>query len=145
MARKYGLPKAIRDFIPEHQGTLLIAYFYYQAKKRAEAEGTTVIESDFRYVGPVPQSREAGIMMLADGCEAALRSLRDATPKQVLTTVQKIFKSRWQDSQLIDSGLSYDELPIVAEVFVRVWQQFNHKRIAYPKGALDLTFKQNKN
>jgi len=145
MARKYGLPKAIRDFIPEHQGTLLIAYFYYQAKKRAEAEGTTIIESDFRYVGPVPQSREAGIMMLADGCEAALRSLRDATPKQVLTTVQKIFKSRWQDSQLIDSGLSYDELPIVAEVFVRVWQQFNHKRIAYPKGALDLTFKQNKN
>ncbi len=145
MARKYGLPKAIRDFIPEHQGTLLIAYFYYQAKKRAEAEGTTVIESDFRYVGPVPQSREAGIMMLADGCEAALRSLRDATPKQALNTVQKIFKSRWQDSQLIDSGLGYDELPIVAEVFVRVWQQFNHKRIAYPKGALDLTFKQNKN
>ncbi|MGF1587954.1 MAG: HD family phosphohydrolase [Pleurocapsa sp.] len=144
MARKYGLPKAIRDFIPEHQGTLLIAYFYHQAKQKAEAEGTTVVESDFRYLGPVPQSREAGIMMLADGCEAALRSLRDATPKKALATVKKIFKSRWQDSQLIDSGLSYDELPIVAEVFVRVWEQFNHKRIVYPKGALDLTSKQNK-
>ncbi len=138
MARKYGLPKAIRDFIPEHQGTLLIAYFYYQAKQKAEEKGTTVSESDFRYIGPIPQSREAGIMMLADGCEAALRSLRDATPKQALATVKKIFKSRWQDGQLLDSGLNYDELPIVAEVFVRVWEQFNHKRIAYPKGALDI-------
>lgn len=141
MARKYGLPKAIRDFIPEHQGTLLIAYFYYQAKQKAEAEGTTIVESDFRYVGPIPQSREAGIMMLADGCEAALRSLRDATQRQALATVQKIFKSRWQDGQLIDSGLSYEELPIIAEVFVRVWEQFNHKRIVYPKGALDLPAK----
>ena len=141
MARKYGLPKAIRDFIPQHQGSLLIAYFYYQAKQKAEAEGTTVTESDFRYVGPVPQSREAGILMLADGCEAALRSSQGVTPKQALTTLQKIFKARWQDEQLIDSGLSYDELPIIAEVFIRVWQQFNHKRIAYPKGALDLTIK----
>ena len=144
MARKYGLPKAIRDFIPEHQGTLLIAYFYYQAKQKAEQEGTTVLESDFRYIGPIPQSREAGIMMLADGCEAALRSLREATPKQALSTVQKIFKSRWQDGQLMDSGLSYDELPFIAEVFVRVWQQFNHKRIAYPKGALDSNPRKNR-
>ena len=144
MAKKYGLPKAIRDFIPEHQGTLLIAYFYYQAKQKAEEEGIPLAESDFRYIGPVPQSREAGIMMLADGCEAALRSLRDATPKQALVTVQKIFKSRWQDQQLIDSGLSYDELPVIAEVFVRVWEQFNHKRIVYPKGALDLATKNNK-
>ena len=141
MARKYGLPKAIRDFIPQHQGSLLIAYFYYQAKQKAEAEGITIVESDFRYIGPVPQSREAGILMLADGCEAALRSSQGATPKQALATLQKIFKARWQDEQLIDSGLSYDELPIIAEVFVRVWQQFNHKRIAYPKGALDLTIK----
>lgn len=137
MARKYALPKAIRDFIPEHQGTLLIAYFYYQAKQKAEAEGTEVLESDFRYAGPIPQSREAGIMMLADGCEAALRSLKDATPKQALATIEKIFKARWRDGQLLDSGLSYEELPSIAEVFVRVWQQFNHKRIAYPKGVLD--------
>ena len=137
MARKDGLPKAIRDFIPQHQGTLLIAYFYYQAKQKAEATGISVLESDFRYAGPTPQSREAGIMMLADGCEAALRSLRDATPKQALATIEKIFKARWQDGQLIDSGLSYEELRVIAGVFVRVWQQFNHKRIAYPKGALE--------
>jgi cyclic-di-AMP phosphodiesterase PgpH len=145
MARKYGLPKAIRDFIPQHQGTLLIAYFYHQAKQKAEAKGTTVLESDFRYIGPIPQSREAGIMMLADGCEAALRSLKEATPKQALSTVQKIFKSRWQDGQLLDSGLSYDELPIVADVFIRAWEQSNHKRIVYPKGALDMSFNNHKN
>jgi hypothetical protein len=137
MARKYGLPKAIRDFIPEHQGTLLISYFYYQAKQIAERQGTIVYESDFRYDGPVPQSREAGIMMLADGCEAALRSLKEATPEQALAMVKKIFKARWQDQQLVDSGLRYDELPLIADVFIRVWQQFNHKRIVYPKGALD--------
>ena len=144
MAKKYGLPKAIRDFIPQHQGTLLIVYFYYQAKQKAEESGIPLVEADFRYIGPVPQSREAGILMLADGCEAALRSLRDATPKQAITTLQKIFKSRWQDRQLVDSGLSYDELPVIAEVFVRVWEQFNHKRIVYPKGALDLAAKNNK-
>ncbi|WP_063822247.1 HD family phosphohydrolase [Pleurocapsa sp. PCC 7319] len=144
MARKYGLPKAIRDFIPEHQGTLLIAYFYYQAKQQAESEGTKVLESDFRYIGPIPQSRETGILMLADGCEAALRSLKEATPKQALSTVQKIFKSRWHDGQLMDSGLSYDELPFVAEVFIEVWQQFNHKRITYPKGALETTPQKNR-
>ena len=138
MARKYGLPKAIRDFIPEHQGTLLIAYFYHQAKQKAAEDPTIkVFESDFRYVGPVPQSKEAGILMLADGSEAALRSLKDVTPDKALAMIKKIFKARWQDEQLIDSGLSYDELPIIAEVFVQVWQQFNHKRIVYPKGALD--------
>ncbi len=135
MARKYGLPKAIRDFIPEHQGTLLIAYFYHQAQQRESNK--QVLESDFRYDGPIPQSREAGIMMLADGCEAALRSLKEANPEQALATIRKIFKARWKDQQLCDSGLSYDELPIIADVFVQVWQQFNHKRIAYPKGALD--------
>ena len=137
MARKYSLPKAIRDFIPEHQGTLLIAYFYHQAKQKAAEDPTIkVFESDFRYVGPVPQSREAGILMLADGSEAALRSLKDVTPDKALAMIKKIFKARWQDEQLIDSDLSYDELPIIAEVFVKVWQQFNHKRIVYPKGAL---------
>ena len=138
MARKSSLPKAIRDFIPEHQGTLLIAYFYHQAKERAaEDPSIKVYESDFRYIGPVPQSREAGILMLADGSEAALRSLKDVTPDKALAMIKKIFKARWQDEQLIDSGLSYDELPIIAEVFVQVWQQFNHKRIVYPKGALE--------
>ncbi|NEO28477.1 MAG: HDIG domain-containing protein, partial [Kamptonema sp. SIO4C4] len=137
MARKHNLPKALQDFIPEHQGTILISYFYFQAKQKARAEGVDIEEKDFRYDGPIPQSRETGIVMLADACEAALRSLKDATPETALNMVNKIFKARWQDGQLVDSGLRREELSIIAEVFVRVWQQYNHQRIAYPKGALE--------
>lgn len=134
IAKKYGLPKAVRDFIPEHQGTLLIAYFYHQAKQKCQNNRNLgLLEADFRYAGPIPQSRETGILMLADACEAAMRSLQEATPEKALATVKKIFKARWQDRQLVDSGLKYEELPTIAEVFINVWQQFNHKRIAYPK------------
>lgn len=137
MARRCGLPKAIQDFIPEHQGTLLISYFYFQAQKE---EKGVVLESDFRYDGPIPQSRETGIVMLADGCEAALRSLNDVSPEKALTMVNKIIRSRWQDGQLENANLSRTELKQIAQVFVRVWQQSNHKRIAYPKAALDAKY-----
>jgi cyclic-di-AMP phosphodiesterase PgpH len=139
IARKHQLPKAIRDFIPEHQGTLLISYFYFQAKQKAEQDGSpSVKEEDFRYDGPIPQSRETGIVMLADACEAALRSLKeDVTPETALGMINKILRARWQDNQLLDSGLSREDLSKIAEVFVRVWQQYNHKRIAYPKAALN--------
>lgn len=137
MARRYNLPQAIRDFIPEHQGTILISYFYFQAKERAAESHREVQEQDFRYDGPIPQSRETGIVMLADACEAALRSLKEATPETALSMIKKIFRARWQDQQLEASGLRREELTIIAEVFVRVWQQYNHQRIVYPKAALD--------
>ncbi|MFM6194898.1 MAG: HD family phosphohydrolase, partial [Planktothrix sp.] len=137
MAKKYRLPKAIQAFIPEHQGNMQIAYFYYQAQQQAkENPKLQVKEKDFRYDGPIPQSRETGIVMLADSCEAALRSLKDATHEEALNMVNKILKARWQDNQLIDSGLTREEMGKIAEVFVRVWEQVNHKRIAYPKAAL---------
>lgn len=137
MARKHRLPKAIRAFIPEHQGTMLIAYFYHEAQKRSQADPSLIVrESDFRYDGPTPQSRETGIVMLADSCEAALRSLKDATADEALAMVNRILRARWQDHQLVDSGLTRPELGQIAEIFVRVWQQFNHQRIAYPKVAL---------
>ncbi len=140
MARKHRLPKAVRAFIPEHQGTILIAYFHYQAQQLAAAEADNpsaviVAESDFRYDGPIPQSPETGIVMLADACEAALRSLKDATYEEALTMVNKILRSRWQDNQMIDSGLSRAQMSRIAEIFVEVWLQFHHKRIVYPKAA----------
>jgi len=139
MARRYELPRAIADFIPQHQGTMLIAYFYFQAKKQAEENGEAdVPESYFRYDGPIPQSREAGIMMLADSCEAALRSLDNATKETALIMISKILKARWQDNQLVDSGLKYEELATIAQVFVDVWEQSKHRRIAYPKSALEI-------
>jgi putative nucleotidyltransferase with HDIG domain len=134
MARKSRLPKAVQAFIPEHQGTMLIAYFYYQAKQNTS--GRQVREEDFRYAGPIPQSRETGIVMLADSCEAALRSLKDASYDDALNMVNKILRARWQDGQLRESGLTRAEMGKIADIFVQVWQQYHHKRIAYPKAAL---------
>ena len=146
MARKHQLPRAIRNFIPEHQGTILVSYFYYQAQQQAEKEGLPpILEADFRYDGPIPQSRETGVVMLADACEAALRSLKDVTPEIALGMINKILKARWQDNQLVDSGLTREDLSTIAEVFVRVWQQCNHQRIAYPKAALNGASSVNKN
>ena len=92
-------------------------------------------EEDFRYDGPIPQSRETAILMLADSCEAALRSLKDATHEEALNMVNRILRARWQDNQLLDSGLTREDMSVIAEIFVRVWEQFNHKRIAYPSAV----------
>ncbi|PLZ45485.1 phosphohydrolase, partial [Fischerella thermalis WC538] len=134
MAKKHSLPSSIQAFIPEHQGTMQIAYFYHQAQQIAKEDpNLTVDEADFRYDGPIPQSRETGIVMLADSCEAALRSLKDASCEQALVMVNNILRARWQDNQLVDSGLTREEMSRIGEIFVEVWQQFHHKRIAYPK------------
>lgn len=135
MARKARLPKAVQAFIPEHQGTMLIAYFHHQAQQlqAADPDSPIVREADFRYDGPIPQSRETGIVMLADSCEAALRSLKDATYEEALAMINRILRGRWQDQQLVESGISRQEMDTIANVFVQVWQQFNHQRIIYPK------------
>lgn len=142
MARKYRLPTAIRAFIPEHQGTMPIAYFYHQAQQLAQQDPEiSVQEADFHYQGPTPQSRETALVMLADSCEAALRSLQAAgkatskepTHEEALVMVNKILRSRWQENQLVDSGLTREEMDRIAKVFVKIWQQFHHKRIVYPK------------
>ena len=144
MARKYRLPKAVQSFIPEHQGTMLIAYFYHQAQQRVQeavANGRSlppIQDKDFQYDGPAPQSRETGIVMLADSCEAALRSLKDATPTEALSMINKILRARWQDKQLVDSGLTREEMSQIAAVFVEVWQQSNHQRIAYPSKPITI-------
>ncbi len=140
MARRCRLPKAVRDFIPEHQGTMKISYFFHQAEEKAKADPSLIVrEADFRYDGPIPQSPETGIVMLADSCEAALRSLQNASPEEALAMVNRIMKARWQDGQLVDSGLNRDHLRVIAQVFVQVWQQYNHKRIAYPKQVFATT------
>ena len=135
MARKYRLPKAVQAFIPEHQGDMKISYFYQQAKARQEKEPTLVVdEADFRYDGPTPQTPETGITMLADSCEAALRSLKpDAAMDEAYVMVNKILRARWRSGQLADSGLTRQNMNTVATVFIQVWQQHNHKRISYPK------------
>ena len=129
LARRYRLPRPLADFIPEHQGTLKMGYFLHQAKQRDPA----VAESAFRYHGPRPRSRETAILMLADGCEAALRSLPpDTSEREARAMVRRLIEARMHDGQLVLSGLSRGELELVIRAFVRVWRRMRHRRIPYP-------------
>ena len=129
LAQKYHLPELLQAFIPEHQGTIAISYFYCQAQKRSDH----VVESEFRYVGPIPQSRETGIVMLADACEAALRSLGTETTLEAgKSLLMRIFQARWNDGQLKDCSLTWEDLDRIAPVFIKVWKERNHGRIKYP-------------
>jgi len=128
-ARKNRLPKPIANFIPEHQGTLKMGYFLHKAKEK----NLNIEESDFRYKGPIPQSKETAILMLADGCEAALRAMDiNASDYEALETISKIIYSRQIDGQLKDSKLSKGEIFLIKKSFLNVWKRIRHRRIQYP-------------
>ena len=128
-ARKNRLPKQIANFIPEHQGTLKMGYFFHKAKEK----NIKINENDFRYNGPVPQSKETAILMLADGCEAALRAMNImASDQEALETISKIIYSRQKDGQLNDSNLSRGEIFLIKRAFLNVWKRIRHRRIQYP-------------
>jgi len=129
LAKRHRLPRPIADFIPEHQGTLKMGYFLHRARER----NADVDENCFRYNGPTPRSRETAILMMADGCEAALRSLPpDTSDSQAIDTVRSIVESRLLDGQLRKSGLGRAEVELVLQAFVRVWRRMRHRRIPYP-------------
>ena len=129
LAKRHRLPRPIADFIPEHQGTLKMGYFLHRARER----NADVDENRFRYNGPTPRSRETAILMMADGCEAALRSLPpDTSDSQAIDTVRSIVESRLLDGQLRKSGLGRAEVELVLQAFVRVWRRMRHRRIPYP-------------
>jgi len=128
-ARKNRLPKPIANFIPEHQGTLKMGYFL----NKAEEKKLNFKESDFRYKGPIPQSKETAILMLADGCEAALRAMNiNASDYEALETISKIVNSRQVDGQLNNSNLSRGEIFLIKQSFLNVWKRIRHRRIQYP-------------
>jgi len=129
MARRYGLPQPVADFIPEHQGTLRMGYFLHRARE----QNPNASERPFRYRGPKPQSKESAVMMLADGCEAALRAMPPETDEaQACDGVRRIIHSRRHDGQLDDSGLGTGEIELVVRAFVKVWRRMRHRRIPYP-------------
>ena len=128
-ARKNRLPKLIANFIPEHQGTLKMGYFFQKAKEK----NLDINENYFRYKGPIPQSKETAILMLADGCEAALRAMNiNASDKEALETISNIIFSRQKDGQLDDSNLSKGEIFLIKRSFLNVWKRIRHRRIQYP-------------
>ncbi len=129
LARRYRLPSPIADFIPEHQGTLKMGYFLHKARE----SDPSASEKRFRYKGPIPHSKETGILMLADGCEAALRALdASSSDNEACKTVRKIIQSRQIDGQLKESSLTRSEIEIILRAFVSVWRRMRHRRLKYP-------------
>ncbi|MCX7933709.1 MAG: HD domain-containing protein, partial [Planctomycetota bacterium] len=129
MAAEYGLPRRIIDIIEQHHGRTLVTYFHHRARQQsAEA----VSEQIFRYPGPLPQSREAAIVMLADSVEAATRSLEHPTPAHIRNLIHQIIGQRLSDDQLAQSELTFQDVRHIEEAFFRVLVRMHHSRIKYP-------------
>lgn len=133
LAREHHLGQPIIDIIRQHHGTGLIKYFYDRAKTQAEGTGQTVEEKDFRYPGPKPQTREAGIVMLADCVEAASRTLVNPTPDRIQGLVQNIINRIFTDGQLDECELTLKNLHEIAKSFNRILNGIFHHRIDYPE------------
>jgi cyclic-di-AMP phosphodiesterase PgpH len=138
LAEQHKLPQAIIDMIPQHHGTARIEYFYDKARKEAEEAGEDpdlVDESLYRYPGPKPQSREAGILMLADGIEASSRTLSEPTFDRIQGLVQKFINKVFASGELNECDLTLRDLHVIAKSFTRVLSGIYHQRIAYAEPA----------
>ena len=138
MAKEYALPNVLRQFIETHHGTTLIEHFYHEAKKlkTKNSKGKTVdepSESEFRYPGPKPRTKEAAIVMLADTIEGAVRSLPEVTPTKVEAVVHTMAMRRLQDGQLDECDMSLRELSQIETSISKTLAAHYHGRIAYPK------------
>ncbi|MDD3653391.1 MAG: HDIG domain-containing protein, partial [Desulfotomaculaceae bacterium] len=130
IAREHKLPQGIIDIIEQHHGTSLVGYFYHKAMESDHSESVT--DEEFRYEGPKPQTREAAIVMLADSVEAAVRSLQNRTPARAEGLVRKFIKDKLNDGQLEECDLTFKDLDIIANAFVRVLSGVFHSRVEYP-------------
>ena len=132
LAREYSLPKQVSDFIPMHHGTTLIEYFYRKAEEHATPDEAQSLESEFRYPGPKPDSKETGILMLADAVEAASRSIKEPTHKRLEGVIESIFEARAEDGQLDASQLTFRELNVIKDTFLSMLLGIHHSRVKYP-------------
>ncbi|AZB43669.1 HD family phosphohydrolase [Bacillus sp. FJAT-42376] len=129
MLRKHKMPKEFVDIAEQHHGTSLLKYFYYKAKER----GDEILEEEFRYPGPKPQTREIAVISIADSVEAAVRSMSSPTPERIQKLVRGIIADRLQDGQLNECDLTLKELDIVAKSFCESLKGIFHSRIEYPE------------
>lgn len=132
MAKEYNLPASLHPFIAEHHGTTLVEYFYHAANKERKAEDPEVADSQFRYPGPKPQSRETAIVMLCDGVEGAVRSMSDPNPSRIETLVGEIARKRLLDGQFDECELNFRELAAIEDSLVKSLCGIYHSRIVYP-------------
>jgi len=133
LAREYGLPSVLRQFIETHHGTTLVEYFYNEAKKKYDEDQTEPSESAFRYVGPKPKTKEAAIVMLADTIEGAVRSLPEAAPTKIEAVAHNMAMKRLQDGQFDECDLSLRELSKIEAGISKALAGHYHGRVTYPK------------
>ncbi|MBP1656736.1 MAG: metal dependent phosphohydrolase [Bacteroidetes bacterium] len=138
LAREYKLPEEVIDFIPMHHGTTRIDYFYNKALKLAEnSEDETKLdeinEADYRYPGPKPQSKETGIMMLADAVEATARTIDDPTPQRIADAIDELVKRRLDEGELNECPLTLTDLTKIKAAFLSVLVGIYHTRVRYPE------------
>jgi putative nucleotidyltransferase with HDIG domain len=134
LARQNKIPEPIVDFIQQHHGTTLVEYFYRQASesKKADPNGAEIDESSFRYPGPKPQTKEAGILMLADAVESASRALVEPTPARIESLVEDISRKRLLDGQFDECDLSLEEVRKISDSLVKSLTAVYHGRVKYP-------------
>lgn len=123
------MPQMVVDICRQHHGTTLMKYFYVKAKER----NPNVSEEEFRYPGPIPQTKEAAVVSIADSCEAAVRAMDHPTNEKIETFVANLIKDRLLDGQLDDSGLTMKEIKIIQKSLVNGLCSTFHSRIKYPK------------
>ncbi|HSP48018.1 MAG TPA: HDIG domain-containing protein [Clostridiaceae bacterium] len=132
MAEKAKLPEEIKDMITQHHGTTLVKYFYLTLRNRAE-NPDDIKEEDFRYPGPKPKTKEAGIMMLADSIEASVRSLTEPSEGKIQEMVYRIIRDKLDDGQLEECELTFSELNTIRKSFLKTLGSMYHERIEYPE------------
>lgn len=133
MIRKYRLGRKVMDIAAQHHGTSLMEHFFNRSLLRAEETGVGVDEDDFRYPGPKPQSWEAALVMLADGVEAAVRALPQHTEDKIVERVTQIVAKRVADGQLDNSGMTFGDVKLVTDSFVKSLVSMYHARPEYLK------------
>jgi len=142
LARQAKLGREIISIIEQHHGTSLIKFFYEKAKERAEKKGDKSLrikEEDFRYRGPRPQTKEAGLVMLADVIEAASKTLVDPTSARIQGMVQKIMNKVFSDGQLDECELTLKDLHAIAKSFNKTLSGIFHHRVEYPEPAAKIS------
>ena len=138
LAKEYGLPPVLIQFIQQHHGTTLIEYFYHQAVQRKDErtpDHPDVSETQYRYPGPRPRTRECGIVMLSDACESATRALGEVSPARIETLVHDMVMKRLLDGQFKECELTMREIEQVERSLVKTLINIYHGRIAYPSSG----------
>lgn len=133
LARKYRLPERIIDFMREHHGTLMTRYFYVKAVEQNDNEIEGIDESLFRYPGPIPQSKETALLMLADGCEARARAEKPSSREELRSVVMKVIDYCTKEGQLEDTDLTMRDLSTILDSFTNTLINTYHPRIRYPE------------